>query len=210
MTDIDVARQRLGPFSSAQAAFARADVLRLSPARLAVGVLALAAADWGTQVAGASAVPGGPLDEVAHALTTLLIFWAVGRRVSQPLLVPALIASVAIDLDHIPDRLGVSWLTSGTPRPYTHSLMTILVLLGAAALSRPRRFVLAGIAAGLAIHFWRDMSEHGSGVSLLWPESYRVFSFPHAYYVLVMFAVVGVDALRCRAGRRTPIPQALV
>ena len=52
---------------------------------------------------------------------------------------PALISSVAIDLDHIPGRLSVGWLTAGTPRPYTHSLLTIAVVLVSAWVLRRRR-----------------------------------------------------------------------
>lgn len=177
---------------------AHAASLRLSPLALALVALGLVVTDWGTQLAGASTVPGGPLDEGAHLLTTLLVLWALGPRAYERFLLPALLASVAIDLDHIPGRLGVDWLTAGTPRPYTHSLLTIAVCLAAAALWGRRRDLLLGIAVGLAIHFWRDMGEHGSGVSLLWPLSNHVFSLPHATYVIVMAVVIGFDAHRCR------------
>lgn len=166
----------------------------LSPATLIIAVVILAGADWGTRLAGSTLFPGGPLDEVAHLLTTLLVFWALGSRARARFVVPGLIASVAIDLDHIPDRLGVDWLTVGTPRPYTHSLLTIVVILATAALWRRRRDVLLGVAIGLAIHFFRDMGEGGSGVSLLWPFSDHSFQFPHGAYVagLVMFVLVDV------------------
>lgn len=82
-------------------------------------------------------------------------------------MVPALFASVLIDLDHVPARLGWRELTEDTPRPYTHSLPTVGVVLLGALLWRRRRDVLLGVAIGLAIHFWRDLSEPGSGVALL-------------------------------------------
>ncbi len=172
-------------------------VFALSPAALAVAAVLLAAADWGTRLAGDSVIPGGPLDELAHLLTALLVFWALSSRARERFLVPALIASVAIDVDHIPDRLGVDWLTVGTPRPYTHSLLMIVVVVAAAVMWRRRRDVLLGVAIGLGIHFFRDMGEGGSGVSLLWPFSYHSFQYPHGAYVAVMAAFVLVDVAIC-------------
>lgn len=167
----------------------------------ALASLGLAAAGWGSQRAGDSVVPGGPLDETAHLLTTLLVVWALGRRTSERYLVAALIASLAIDVDHVPDRLGIDWITAGTPRPYTHSLLTIVVVLLAAAWWRRRRTVLVGVALGLGIHFWRDLAEPASGVSLLWPVSRHSFSFSHGGYLGMMLAVVLIDAWRCRSPR---------
>lgn len=122
-----------------------------------------------SQLAGSSFFPGGLLAESAHLLTTLLVVSALVRTASEHLIlmVPALIASVAIDIDHVPGYLGADWITAGTPRPYTHSLVTIVVVLVAAALWRRRRTALRGIALGLVIHFWRDLAEPGSGVALL-------------------------------------------
>ncbi|MBV9336932.1 MAG: metal-dependent hydrolase [Solirubrobacterales bacterium] len=194
----------------------RLRLLELSPATLTVAVLALAGADWGSQLAGDSLIPGGPLDEIAHLLTTLLVFWAIGSRARARFLVPAMVASVAIDLDHIPGRLGADWLTAGTPRPYTHSLLAILVVLATAVLWPRRRDVLLGVAIGLAIHFWRDMAEGGSAVSLLWPISYHPFQYPHGVYVAVVAALVLIDTTLCvrrrrtvghRGGWRMPAPQ---
>lgn len=167
---------------------------------------ALLLSDWGTDLSGGSTVPGGPLDEIAHFLTTLLVLWALGPRMSRRFTVPALVASVAIDADHIPDRLGFDWLTVGTPRPYTHSLMTILVVLLGGLLWRRRRSVLFGIALGLAIHFARDMAEPESGVALLWPVSYHAFSYAHRTYLVAMGAIAVAASYRCWA-RRPVRPQ---
>ena len=122
---------------------------------------------------------------------------------------PALFASVLIDMDHVPGRLGVDVLTAGTPRPYTHSLLTIAVVLVGALLWRRRRDVLLGVALGLGIHFLRDLAEPGSGVALLWPFSDRSFNVPHASYVVAMLAVVAVDAYRCRVQRTAATRQSL-
>ena len=170
--------------------------LELSPATLTVAVVVLAAADWGSQLAGDSLVPGGPLDEIAHLLTALLVFWALGSR-ARRFLVPALLTSVAIDVDHVPARLGADWLTAGTPRPYTHSLLAIAVVLACAALWPRRRDVLLGVTIGLAIHFGRDMAEGASGVSLLWPLSDHSFQYPHGVYVAAMAVFVLIDVSLC-------------
>lgn len=166
------------------------------PVDVVVAAGLLAAADWGYERVGNSFFPGGPLDELAHALTTLLVLWALGRRVRERFLAWALAASVAIDADHIPDRLGVHWLTAGTPRPYTHSLLTIAVVLLGAALVRRGRDPLLAIALGLALHFFRDLGEVGSGVSLFWPVSYRPLSISHGVYLGVMAAVVLADLIK--------------
>jgi inner membrane protein len=171
--------------------------LVLSPVTLAIAALVLAAADWGYRLAGDSFVRGGPLDEIAHLMTALLILWALGPRICKRFMIPALIASVAIDADHIPGQLGATWLTAGTPRPYTHSLLTIVVVLAIAALWRARRDVVLGVAIGLALHFFRDLAEGDAGVSLLWPVSYHSFQYPHGVYVAIMIVVVTIDAARC-------------
>jgi hypothetical protein len=179
-------------------AWIRFRVLRPTPATLAAAVALLAAADWGSRLAGDSVVPGGPLDETAHVLTMLLVLWAVGPAVTRRFAVPALIASVAIDADHVPQHLGTRFLTEGTPRPYTHSLLTLVVVLVLATTARgpTARRALLGALVGLAVHFWRDLSESGSGVALLWPFADAAFTLPHWSYVAVMAAVAAVDARR--------------
>jgi membrane-bound metal-dependent hydrolase YbcI (DUF457 family) len=172
---------------------------RLSGAALFVATVALVASAWGTRRAGGSVVPGGLLDETVHLLTTVLVLWALGRTAYERFLLPALIASVAIDVDHIPDRLGSEWLTAGTPRPYPHSLLTIAGLLMVAILWRRRRDLLVGIALGLALHLWWDLAESNAGVSLLWPFSYRSSTLPFGSYVFPMILVVGAAAYRVRA-----------
>ncbi len=111
-------------------------------------------------------------------------------------MIPALIGSVAIDLDHIPEYLGYRFLTVGTPRPYTHSLLTPLLLLTLALAMRRQRAVFLGLALGVLLHFFRDLAEgNGSGVSLLWPFSDHAFSYPHSTYLAMMACVVAADVL---------------
>jgi membrane-bound metal-dependent hydrolase YbcI (DUF457 family) len=160
--------------------------------------VALVLADWLYRLAGDSFFPGGPLDEIAHLLTTLIILGALGPRMCDRFLVPALLASVVIDLDHVPRELGHDFLTRGTQRPYTHSLLSIATVLAVAALWRSRRDVLLGIAIGLAIHFWRDMSEADAGVALLWPFSDHSFTLSHTGYLIVIGLFAVAAAVRCR------------
>ena len=167
-----------------------------TPIGLLVAVVLLAASDWASLRAGDSVVPGGPLDECAHLMTMLLLLWALGPAITRRFLVPALIASVAIDVDHIPQHFGAGFLTVGTPRPYTHSLLTVAVVLGLVWAWRSRRELWLGVALGLLVHFWRDLAEGGPGVSLLWPFSYAWSSLPHWSYVLAMAGVVGVVTVR--------------
>ncbi len=137
-------------------------------------------------------------------MTALLIVWAL--RIPGRCMGWVLLASVAIDVDHIPDRLGWHGLTAGTPRPYTHSLLTIAIVLILGVLGRRRRAVFFGMAAGLAIHFLRDMAEPRSGVALLWPFSLHSFRFPHGVYLAAMAALAVVAGFRARAGLSEPGP----
>jgi inner membrane protein len=161
-----------------------------------LAVLLFVVVDAGSELAGNSLFPGAPLDETAHLLTTLLVVWALGGRACERFLIPALVASVAIDADHLPGRFGADWLTAGTPRPYTHSLLTVAVVLAASIVWARRRDLLLGVALGLTLHLWRDMAESGNGVSLLWPVSRHAWTFRHGAYLVIIAVVVAVDAIR--------------
>ena len=91
----------------------------------------------------------GPLDEVAHLATGALGLLALACLIDVPrrFYVAGLIASVAIDLDHVPLYLGL--LGDKNQRPVTHSLLTVLVIAGAAAVSRRVCCCAAGRPAGL-------------------------------------------------------------
>jgi membrane-bound metal-dependent hydrolase YbcI (DUF457 family) len=145
------------------------------------------------QMVGSAIGAQGPLDELAHLLTTMIIVWAVVPAIGPRPLLAALVASCAIDLDHVPGTLGHDWLTAGTSRPYTHSLLTIAVLLSAAKLSRSHRAVVLGLALGVCSHLWRDLAEPaGAGVALLWPASDTICEIPAGVY---LFGLGGLGAL---------------
>ena len=138
----------------------------LLPLLLAGVALAFDAADRRVPF---SVLATGLLDEPAHLATGALGLLALACFIDTPrrFYVAGLIASVAIDLDHIPLYLGL--LGNQDQRPVTHSLTTVLVIALAAAVSRRHRAVLAGCVAGLLIHFARDIAEGPPGVRMLWP-----------------------------------------
>lgn len=179
---------------------------RLREGLSAPQVLACAAvlvvADWCYDRVGSSFVPGGPLDETAHIATALLILAALPLAIRGYAPIATLIGSFAIDVDHIPSYLGSDFLTGNTPRPYTHSLLTIVVLIAAGCVWRRRRRPLFGFALGMSIHLLRDLAEGSDvGASLLWPLSDRAFSYPHATYMLLIAGLVAFDCAKAVARR---------
>lgn len=165
------------------------DLIRLwtVPVLLAAVALAFDAADRRVPF---SILASGALDEVAHLVTGALGLLALSCFIDVPrrFYVAGLIASVAIDLDHIPLYLGV-----GNPyqRPVTHSLATVAIVVVAAA-SRRHRAVLAGVAAGLLIHFARDIAEGPPGVRMLWPFQDTAWTASAQWFwvMIIVFTVV--------------------
>lgn len=135
-----------------------------------------------------SVVASGPLDEVAHLATAALGLLVLERFVDIPrrFYVAALVASVAIDLDHIPLYLGL--LGNGDQRPVTHSLATVIVFAVAAVASRGHRAVLAGASTGLVLHFARDIAEGPPGVRMLWPLQQTAWSASYWWFLGMIIA----------------------
>ena len=188
------------------------DLIRLwaVPILLAWVALAFDAADRRVPF---SVLVSGPIDEVAHLATGALGLLALSCLIEAPrrFYVAGLIASVAIDLDHIPLYLGL-----GNPqqRPVTHSLATVFVIVVAAALSRRHRAVLVGAATGLVIHLARDIAEGPPGVRLLWPLSNTAWTASFWWFlgmiitftvVRLLLATVGIPPTRIRIFQ-APIP----
>jgi inner membrane protein len=180
------------------------------PVLLAVVALAFDAADRRVPF---SVLASGALDEGAHLATGALGLVALSCFIDVPrrFNVAGLIASVAIDLDHIPLYLGV-----GNPyqRPVTHSLATVAVVVVAAAASRRHRAVLAGTAIGLVIHFARDIAEGPPGVRMLWPLWDTAWAASGRWFLamIIVFTVVrltlvtlGVPRTRIRLFQQ-PVP----
>ena len=145
-------------------------LLRPSPGLVILVALVFAADQYLYQLLGSHRGFQGAFDETDQLLTVMLLFWALFPRFGWRELIPALLASVLIDVDHIPGQFGSTWLTDGTPRPYGHSLLTVAAILLLALLWRRPRIMLLCIALGVSCHLWRDLAEPaGSAVSLFWP-----------------------------------------
>jgi hypothetical protein len=137
----------------------------------------------------------GGLDEVAHLATGILAITGLVRQRPARFAGSLLIASVAIDVDHIPPYLGIRWLNRGTPRPYPHSLLTLLVVAMLATLWRGQRLAILGAFVGIALHFWRDLCEPGGGVALLWPVTRRSFTVAYPWYAITI-AILAIRTIR--------------
>lgn len=177
----------------------------LGPA-LIFSALMIAGADLAFHIFRPAVVIAGLLDEPAHAATTLIILGALGWPGTRGFAVAALVASVAIDLDHIPQYLGSHFLTAGTPRPYPHSLPTLLVVGSVAALSRGRvRCLALGSELGLIGHMLRDMAEPSSraGVALFWPVSDTNVRLPYVLYAVVMVGLLALGLWRLAVRSRS-------
>ncbi len=145
-------------------------------------------------------VSTGLLDEVAHLATAALGLMVLACLVDAPrrFYVAALIASVAIDLDHIPLYLGL--LGDDGQRPVTHSLATVLVFAVAVAVSRRHRAVLAGVATGLVLHFARDIAEGPPGVRLLWPLDGRAWTASYGWFLGMIIAFTAARLILVATG----------
>ncbi|HZD66730.1 MAG TPA: metal-dependent hydrolase [Acidimicrobiales bacterium] len=150
----------------------------------------------------------GVLDEPAHLATTLLVLAAFAWPGDRYFLAGAAVGSVAIDLDHLPQYLGIHALATPHSRPDTHSLATLaLVLVAAWAIGRARgwagwsangRRLLVGVGVGLACHLFRDMAEPTAtvGVPLFWPLTAADVRIPYLAYAGAMAAVLAVGVAR--------------
>lgn len=139
----------------------------------------------------------GALDESAHLLTALVLLAALLPARLRHLLPWALLGIVAIDVDHLPLYFWGVGAAAGSGRPVTHSLLTIAVLLGGAALLRRLRAPLAGLAVGVALHLVRDLAT-GPGVPLLWPLSDTAVTAPYAGYLGVLAIGTAAAVVRRR------------
>lgn len=133
----------------------------------------------------------GLLDEPAHLATGAIVVAVVSARrggLPRSLWVGALCSTVLIDLDHLPSVLGSDVLTAGTPRPYTHSLTTVLCL-GVSALAtrrHPMSRVLQGCVIGVSAHLLRDVAT--APIALVWPLSNDGVAIPYVVYLAVLAA----------------------
>lgn len=139
-----------------------------------------------------SVLATGLLDEPAHLATGALGLLAVACFIDVPrrFYVAGLIASVAIDLDHVPEYLGLIRQQPG--RPVTHSLITVVAVVVAAAVTRRHRAVLVGAATGLLSHFARDIAEGPPGVRMLLPLSDTSWTASFGWFLAMILTLTGI------------------
>lgn len=175
---------------------------------------------WALLVGSTGPVTYALVDEPAHLATCVVLLLAIaavaGGRLPLPFVGAALIATMAIDIDHVPGLLGSHLITGGLPRPYSHGLGTLAALLALAAVLKrgPQRQIALGLAFGVAAHLFRDVAT-GPGVPLLWPLSDGVVKMPYAVYAASLVALAAILMVRPHRawGRRSrlavrPLPSA--
>jgi inner membrane protein len=146
----------------------------------------------------------GPIDEGAHLATAVLTLLAVGRLVVAPrrFYVAALVASVALDLDHVPAYLSGQ---AETARPVTHSLATVAAVLAVAALVPRHRVLLVGVAVGLGTHLVRDVTEGTPGVRMLWPLDGRSWMAGQPAFVTIVAVLTVATLVLLAVDRYAPV-----
>ncbi len=127
------------------------------------------------------------VDETAHIATAVIALAGFVPRVAGSMAFGAVIGSTAIDVDHLPAMAGSLILTEGTTRPYTHSLLSVLlaVFLGLVLPSSLQRFMW-GVVVGLISHLLRDMAT--GGVPLFWPLAMASITIPYHLYLATLIA----------------------
>jgi membrane-bound metal-dependent hydrolase YbcI (DUF457 family) len=179
---------------------------RLKSSVVVTGIAVIGAADLLLWLWTAPRVIVALADELAHAATGLVAFGAFGVACEAPVVAAVLAGSVLIDLDHVPDLLGSDVLQHGIPRPYTHSLSTVVVLVCAALLlpSKTRKLVLVA-ALALLLHFFRDIAEPGGpGVALLWPFSDQAYTLEYGWYAGALVLLAAIALARRKAPSEYP------
>lgn len=136
------------------------------------------------------------LDEPAHLLTAWLVLSAVATRTGRVAVVPWVLAgAVLLDLDHVPQLLGMDVSVTPGGRPVTHSLVTVAALLAVATAARNWRVPLLGLALGVATQLLRDLAT-GPGVPLLWPVLAQDVRMPYLPYALTLLALTTAATAR--------------
>jgi len=144
----------------------------------------------------------GMLDEVGHLLTAALLLALLPRSARRNLWPWAMLGAVAIDIDHVPlYTFAPGFAVDG--RPPTHSLLTVLILAGVAALVPAVRIPLAGLALGVCLHFVRDIAT-GPGVPLFWPIADSAVGAPYMAYLVVIGGTAAVATWKIVRFTRPP------
>jgi membrane-bound metal-dependent hydrolase YbcI (DUF457 family) len=194
--------------------------LRAEPALLAVGLVGVVCGLdllWALTGFSTGSLAYGLIDEPAHLATCVLALLALragGVRLSPAFCAAALVASVAIDVDHLPGYLGWDGLIGAAPRPYSHGLLTVaaFLLFGFLASGRYRlvMFVMFGIAYGIGCHLLRDVAT-GPGAAIVLPVADDAVRIPYPLYLgavamLAAFTALGRPLPAARAMRTAAVP----
>ncbi len=185
----------------------RSDYLVAVPAL--VGLVFVLDLAWSLSGVYTGSILYGLVDEPAHFATcavAVCVLVLCGRELSRSFVIAALVASVAIDLDHVPQHLGLDFLTAGTSRPYLHCALSVLIPAVAAVALPKWRPVLLGIAFGFAAHLARDLVT-GPGVPLALPFSEASVRLPYLLYAVALGAAAAaclLAAARLRPGAAPP------
>jgi membrane-bound metal-dependent hydrolase YbcI (DUF457 family) len=134
----------------------------------------------------------GLADEMSHSLTAFIWLTAARQLGVRLPMIPGVVAAVAIDLDHVPDILGMFSPPEGTSRPVTHSLGLVAIIGLLACFDIRRRRAWTAIGIGLLSHLVRDL---GTGAVLFWwPLSADPKSTPYMVYLSItsLFAIVAL------------------
>ena len=127
--------------------------------------------------------------------------WPLRLR-HRKLTVAALIASMAIDIDHLPLYAGVHGVSQGG-RPFTHSLATVVAFAFAGLLLSRGRPVLLGISVGVALHLFRDLAS-GPGIPMWWPVTFDGVHSPYRLYAAPLVLLAIAAPTRARRHRTGP------
>jgi len=148
----------------------------------------------------------GPIDEVAHVTTAALGLLVFACFVEAPrrFYLAGLVASVAIDLDHLPSYF---WTGPEAARPVTHSLATVAVVLLGAWLVPRHRAVLSGVAVGLVLHFARDITEGVPGVRMLWPLDQTAWIGDRFQFIAIVVTLLVARVVLTSLGRPRARPR---
>lgn len=192
--------------ASAIAGYRLSEQARLGLGRAFAGasaVLVIVLIDRWLAAAERTLLQTGLVDECAHLLTAALLASAIPARLPVGFIAGMIAGTVVIDVDHLPLILGSDLLTRETNRPLTHCLLSIVIALAFAGIGPTRwRWLGAGVAAGFAAHFWRDLATSTAGVPLLWPWLTTGFLTPYPVYLgslIICVVMVTVRQPRCNA-----------
>lgn len=140
----------------------------------------------------------GALDHPAHLATAALGVLNLPPR-SGRWTAGLLAGSLLPDLDHVPLALADRHPSAADPRPATHSIAVVALPLALARATGSE--ALAGVAAGAAAHFARDIAT-GPGIPLLHPVRRAHLRVPYAVYALALAALAAAAAAGGPASRR--------